>query len=73
MAGWELGEEVSAGTLQERAEGEVFGEAVDAGYGVEVGWNGLLGRHRTNGRKRIGVRRTRSAAARRWMGERRRR
>ena len=30
-------EEVGAGALQERAEGEVFGEAVDAGYGVEVG------------------------------------
>ncbi len=37
VAGWELREEVGAGALQERAEGEVFGEAVDAGYGVEVG------------------------------------
>jgi len=34
---WELTEEMSAGALEERAEGEVFGEAVDAGYAVEVG------------------------------------
>ena len=37
MAGWEFAEEVSAGALQERAKGEVLGEAVDAGYAVEVG------------------------------------
>ena len=36
-AGWEVVEEVGAGALEEGAEGEVFGEAVDAGYGIEVG------------------------------------
>ena len=37
MAGRELREEVGARSLQEGAEGEIFGEAVDAGHGVEVG------------------------------------
>jgi hypothetical protein len=69
VAWGESGEEVGAGALEEGAEGQVFGVAVDAGYGVEVGGWGL--RHRVRGRRRSGVRRTRSAAARRWMGERR--
>ena len=43
MAGWKLREEVGAGALEEGAEGEVFGEAVDTGYGVEVGWGWVFG------------------------------
>ncbi len=73
VARWELGEVVGAGALQEGTKAKVFGEPVDAGYVVEIGLGWLPGRHRTKGRKRSGVRRTRSAAARRWMGERRRR
>ena len=47
VAEGEIVEEVGAGALEERAEGEVFGEAVDAGYGVEVGGGGsVLGRKR---------------------------
>ena len=37
VAGREIGEKMSAGALQERAECKVFGEAIDAGYGVEIG------------------------------------
>ena len=55
------GKEVRAGALEKWAEGEVLGPAVEAGYAVEVGG----GRHR---RKRIGVRRARSAAARSVRG-----
>jgi hypothetical protein len=65
----ELWEEVGAGALEEWTEGEVLGPTVDAGYAVEV----RLRRrgHLAKGRRRRGVRRTKSAAARRWMGERR--
>ena len=105
VAEGEIVEEVGAGALEEGAEGEVFGEAVDAGDAVEVRLGGVVGRrqvriqgflhcatlrsrlrglgglrsrllattYRRNGRKRRGVRRTRSAMARRLMGERRRR
>jgi len=62
----ELREEVGAGALEEGAEGEVFSPAVEAGDVVEVR---LF--HLAKGRRRRGVRRTRSAVARRWMGERR--
>jgi hypothetical protein len=62
----ELRKEVGAGALEERAEGEVFGPAVETRDAIEVG---LRGAHRAEkkrrGRKRSGVRRTRSAAARR--------
>ncbi len=39
----ELVEEVRAGALQERAEGEVFGPAVDPGDAVEVGVSAASG------------------------------
>ena len=42
VAGWELREEVGAGALEEGAEGEVFGVAVDAGDGIEVGRCGMV-------------------------------
>jgi hypothetical protein len=42
VAGREIGEEVGAGALEEWAQGEVFGECVDAGYGVEVGRRWLI-------------------------------
>ena len=58
----ELGEEVDAALFEGAAEGEVFEPAVGAGYEIEVG--GCVHRGR-KGMKRKGVRRTRSAAARR--------
>lgn len=33
----EFAEQCGAGALEQRAEGEVFGGAVDGGYAVEVG------------------------------------
>jgi hypothetical protein len=44
VAGREIGEKMSAGALQERAEGKVFGEAIDAGYRVEIGGSEARGR-----------------------------
>jgi hypothetical protein len=67
VARGELREEVIAGAEEERAEGEVLGPAIEAGYAVEVRRRG--GGHFARGRSRTGVRRTRSAAARRWRGE----
>ena len=70
--GGELGEEVLAGAGEERAEKEVFGPAVEAGDGVEVGRGGARTRFRGHRCRRAmtiargsGVRRQRSARARR--------
>ena len=60
----EVMEVVEASLLERWAEGEVFEPAIGAGDGVEVGWGG----HRMKGRRRMGVRRARSAAARRVVG-----
>ena len=59
----EGGQVVGAGALEDGSECEVFEPAVGASQPVEV-W----GVHRVNGRRRTGVRRARSAAARRRVG-----
>ena len=63
-AGGEQRKEVVASVKKHGAEREVLGPAVDAGDGVEVG----LVRHAGIRSARSGVRRTRSARARRWTG-----
>ena len=66
----EAREEVGSAALERAAEGEVFGEAIGAGDGVEVaGWATVVRSHRRKGRNASGVRRARSAAARRVCSE----
>src|SRR5690349_6644787 len=61
-------QEVIAATSQGGAEGEVLEPVVGRGDEVEV--RGDARAHRRKGRISAGVRRTRSAAARRWVRER---
>ncbi len=58
-----LAKKMSACALQKGPEGKIFGPAVKASYAVEVCV------HRTTRRKSSGVRRAKSAAARRFRGE----